>query len=372
MKISEGDLIRLVKYHIVSEYKERGIEAMCINECLPLCAALLFPYRAADINEINDDRIGTVMPLIVELRKLKKQSKELESYSFESLRLYFQLRWIGLFEFVQQKKLLEGITLIVDIQDDGYFSLKGNDKVYDMILDSTIINIKGNYGVKELLDYTPILENTDLPRATNGVEEVSLTNLREFMLKEFPPGIYVNGLKTKNFMWEYRLSQSQYKDLKAILKSLHLGDNTRLLKSNFAEYGDRNCTIALVVVLYISEWYKRECDHLDGDRCLESIGLRSSNTAQIWRDSGLSQHLLHQGDGNQLRQLAMCVLGGFPLRYANSSHRFEQLVNNGYIEGDDIDRADLSIEELKYMAKVKGIKGYNKMEKEELIKKLKD
>ena len=61
------------------------------------------------------------------------------------------------------------------------------------------------------------------------------------------------------------------------------------------------------------------------------------------------------------------------LRYETiTKEQIEQLVNNGYIEGDDIDRANLSIEELKYMAKVKGIKGYNKMEKEELIKKLKD
>ena len=61
------------------------------------------------------------------------------------------------------------------------------------------------------------------------------------------------------------------------------------------------------------------------------------------------------------------------LRYETiTKEQIEQLVNNGYIEGDDIDKSDLSIEELKYMAKVKGIKGYNKMEKEELIKKLDD
>ena len=61
------------------------------------------------------------------------------------------------------------------------------------------------------------------------------------------------------------------------------------------------------------------------------------------------------------------------LRYETiTKEQIEQLVKNGYIEGDDIDKSDLSIEELKYMAKVKGIKGYNKMEKEELIKKLED
>ena len=61
------------------------------------------------------------------------------------------------------------------------------------------------------------------------------------------------------------------------------------------------------------------------------------------------------------------------LRYETiTKEQIEQLVNNGYIEGDDIDKSDLSIEELKYMAKVKGVKVYNKMEKEELIKKLED
>ena len=61
------------------------------------------------------------------------------------------------------------------------------------------------------------------------------------------------------------------------------------------------------------------------------------------------------------------------LRYETiTKEQIEQLVKDGRIEDDDIDKSDLSIEELKYMAKVKGIKGYNKMEKEELIKKLED
>lgn len=61
------------------------------------------------------------------------------------------------------------------------------------------------------------------------------------------------------------------------------------------------------------------------------------------------------------------------LRYETiTKEQIEQLVKNGYIDGDDIDVNDLSIEELKYRAKVKGIKGYAKMEKEELIKSIQD
>ena len=61
------------------------------------------------------------------------------------------------------------------------------------------------------------------------------------------------------------------------------------------------------------------------------------------------------------------------LRYETiTKEQIEQLVNNGYIEGDDIEVDDLTIEELRYRAKVKGVKGYNKMEKEELIKNIKD
>ncbi len=61
------------------------------------------------------------------------------------------------------------------------------------------------------------------------------------------------------------------------------------------------------------------------------------------------------------------------LRYETiTKEQIEQLVKDGRIEDDDIDKSDLSIEELKYMAKVKGIKGYTKMDKEELIKNLED
>ena len=61
------------------------------------------------------------------------------------------------------------------------------------------------------------------------------------------------------------------------------------------------------------------------------------------------------------------------LRYETiTKEQIEQLVKNGYIDDDDIDVNDLSIEELKYRAKVKGIKGYAKMEKEELIKSIQD
>lgn len=61
------------------------------------------------------------------------------------------------------------------------------------------------------------------------------------------------------------------------------------------------------------------------------------------------------------------------LRYETiTKEQIEQLVKDGHIEEDDIDKSELSIEELRYMAKVKGIKGYTKMDKEELIKNLED
>ena len=61
------------------------------------------------------------------------------------------------------------------------------------------------------------------------------------------------------------------------------------------------------------------------------------------------------------------------LRYETiTKEQIEQLVNNGYIEDDDININDLSVEELRYRAKIKGVKGYNKMEKEELIKNIQD
>lgn len=166
---------------------------------------------------------------------------------------------------------------------------------------------------------------------SNQCNDSYIKDLGDFIMSRFPVKEYPKGLKTRRYMWEYKLNQSDYSKLKDLLTNIieHKERYERILSHNIGAYGENNCTIALVVILYLSEWYKRECNILSGDHGLDTIGLDSSKTDQIWNNSHLHDDLLHQQeDRQQLRQMAMCVLGGFPLNYVNGSPRFKNIINN--------------------------------------------
>ena len=61
--ISELQLKNLLKHYLMLEFKSKGVDAMCINEYLPLCAALLYPYKNDKIIEDNKPN-DTIIPII--------------------------------------------------------------------------------------------------------------------------------------------------------------------------------------------------------------------------------------------------------------------------------------------------------------------
>lgn len=327
-----SQLNNLVKHHLVLEYYERGIEGMCIKEFLPLCAALLYPYKNEKF-PLENNLQGNVLPIIESVKSYTKKAKGLESYSLDGLRKYFQYKWLPTLDFGSQVRLIKGVSLIDEVENDGFFSLKGNEKVYDSYLQRvSVLDISGNYGnVAFEIPKEDTLSNEDVVIGNNGTNDylgvntpdsndtALLTLLREFLLMNFS-----SGLKTNRYFWEYKLNNTQFNELKGILKDLNLGSNTRLLKIEIDGYG----AVARIVALYISEWYKRECESLNGDRCLESVGLSSGHSGQVWKYSGLPDSVLHQQEEeNQMRQIAMCALGGLPLQYVNKSKRFKEFVN---------------------------------------------
>ena len=154
-----------------------------------------------------------------------------------------------------------------------------------------------------------------------------MRELRDFILTAFPSNRYPNGLNTYKYFWQYKLNGEQYECLKSALINLNLRDNIRTLSIEPCgkEYGK----VAKWVAFYVSEWYKRESESLEGDKCLESIGLSSSYSQKIWRYSDLPDFFLHQNENeNQMRQISMCALGGLPLSFVNDSPRFRDFVNS--------------------------------------------
>ena len=157
----------------------------------------------------------------------------------------------------------------------------------------------------------------------NNFDEKAISELSVFLLTNFPEGLY-----QYEYFWQYKISKSQYDELKKILLSLKIGEDKNLFSKK--PCGKKYGTIARIIVLYVSEWYKRECATLDGDRCLETIGLKSGDSLKIWKESGLPDSLLYKSKNKErkMRQMAMCTLGGLPILYVIRSSRFNSFVNN--------------------------------------------
>lgn len=331
MASSELQLKNLLKHYLVREFKERGVEAMCINEYLPLCAALLYPYVNDRI--ISDEKTkGTIVPIIDSIKKYTKRLKGLETYSLEGLRRFFKVNWMSSIDPNTQKSLLaDAVSLITTFEDNGYFSINGNEKVVDVYLNGKVSypDVSGNYGSD---DYAETIEQNafrhqndeNIPILQN---DVTLNPLKEFLLTNFPLNVYPNTLKTYDYFWEYKLNSNQYDNLKDILIGLDLQNNKNLLNRDIPGYG----TVARSIALYISEWYKRESTSLSGDRCLEELKLDSGDSSRIWDNAHLPQSYLHKEDVREKnrRQTAMCTLGGLPLKYVvkENPERFEKFVN---------------------------------------------
>lgn len=347
--IDESHLMNLVKHFLVLEYKERGVDAMCINEFLPLYAALLFPYKNADIRP-GDNSKGSIFPMIKAIKSSTARKRMLSNYTLEGLRTFFRYEWLPALTFNSQVKLIEEISLITSIESNGYFSIKGNDNVYEFYLNRAVFpDISQNYGNDDNQRDVANLENEeiqDVEDSEDGTE--SLSALKNWLLANFPINDYPKGIKESQYFWQYKLSQEQYGNLKSILLDLNLKNNKSLLKKR--PCGEEYGTVATSVALFLSEWYKRECKSLRGDHCLKELGL-SGDSSLIWNGAAFPADYLHKKDINdrEMRQTAMCALGGLPLYYVveEKPERFNKFVKGLFtLKNKEEDITDEDIESI--------------------------
>lgn len=333
--IYETHLLNLVKHFLILNFKEQGVESMCINNYLPLCAALLYPYKDAYIQK-NERTKDTILPIIKAVKFFSNTRKNLSCYTIKGLCNCFQHEWLPSLDSSEQVKLINGLSLITNIEDNGFISIKGNEKVYDFYLNQAVFpDISQKYGNDDYIISEADNQNEEEIHTVenNRKGTVSLSALKNWLLANFPINDYPKGIKEFQFFWQYKLSQEQYSNLKSILLDLNLKNNKSLLKKRpfCEEYG----TVATSVALFLSEWYKRECKSLSGNHCLEVLKLNSSDSTSIWTPAGLSQSYLHiEGDNDQeRRQTAMCALGGLPLYYIveERPERFNKFVNGLFI-----------------------------------------
>ena len=189
--ITENTLKILLKHYLAREFEERGIEAMCISEYLPLCAALLYPY--VDEIEFDDSKSAeTIKPFVSDIKKFaKKRTDILASYSLQGLRLYLKQHWL---DSKKHREYLKCISIISNIEEDGNFSIKCNDKVRKTFLDLKP-RVSNKYGS---IEYSEVIKEAEIEEPIKDIEtakqktdtaNISLKSLSDFLRQIFPNGL---------------------------------------------------------------------------------------------------------------------------------------------------------------------------------------
>lgn len=369
----ESVLIKNIKYIIAKAWHNSEDGTLSVDTILPLVAAEVYPHRR-NITWMGVDlqaKYGTLQVFVDALKGITSY----DLYDKESLPVALSQQWMPSLSFRKKKELALSITLIVAVEEDGYISLKGSEKLYATLLAQGYTTTNAQYGnlviVKEqtnnAMENTKVTDANDTTRsasetptekeqdsvACNSMENVCTvsTPIQDFFYRILPPAKYPNGLRTYDYMWQYKLSESQYKELRQLVKPYFAkGDPKKKdLENNIlSAYGKENGTLSLVLILLLSEWYRRECKRLDGDQGLQAIGFSRNPSSNIWNTAKLPEWLLHNQEGNRMRQTAMCMLGGFPLQCVieNNQQRFEKLINALYETQSEDDITDSTIEEI--------------------------
>lgn len=339
--VYESRLLNLVKHYLISSFQEHGLEAMCINKFLPRCAALLYPYKDEEIKK-NDSKTDSILPIINAIKSFAKGKKKLSDYSLEALYCYFQSEWLPNLEFYQQVKLVRGISLITDVEEDGYFSIKGNEKVHIFYLtQAELPDISNNYGKEDYnvrVDETPnttVEQSDEKPTLLDSTKENIKNKFYTLITEEEKNFLYIwqreklpDSLKQGEFFWQYKITNAQYETIKNSLISLHFENKNAKFIRKYAFY----------ISFFLAEWFKREYDGYQNERGLSILGIDSQQSRRIWEGAKLSDsYLINSGQNEWL--FSIYVLGGFPINYIRRVKRFDSLFKKIWSikQGEDID-----------------------------------
>lgn len=342
--ISELQLKNLLKHYLVLEYYNKGENALCIKEYLPLCAALLYPYVNTSILEEKDTK-ETIISIIKSIKKFTNRQKGLQSFSLEGLRHFFRARWLQSLDLNKQKNFLYGISLISNIQDDGSFSINGNEKVHNNYLNGwvTYPDVSNNYGTD---DYVVEESTTDVPKERQDLRnaEKSINNTPNLNnttdnspfvqlydeLKNADP----ENRNNAKFVWQWFLRLDEYYAIKECIRN-----HTIPLPSKW------DSKTASLLSLYIGEFYKREYENKVNP--FGQLGENSPNYGfrYVNKIGGLLKVEVYKAS-NQAHLHSLYVNGGLPVHYISS--KLDTDKSNLFIDGlsklidaeDEIDQAE--------------------------------
>ena len=185
----------------------------------------------------------------------------------------------------------------------------------------------------KMRDVVTVVEREDNKKDVN--DNPNIIALKRFFNNRFEES-------TGKYFWQWKVCTADYETLRALLLAVDFSVNTR----------NKIRACARQLSLYIAEWYKREYHGHESDDCLGDLGIGSDAfNREIWENSNFKglEPFRTEETGRTEWLYSIRLLGGFPIKYTETSSRFDALFCE--IWADDREAGALSeeqIEELSY------------------------
>lgn len=336
---------KLVKFHLVKYYYEKQGCDLIVDEFLPYCATLIFPYIELKIDDGGEQK--SVMPIVDSLRKIKN-IQELKEYTFESLNQILKKEWLPNLDFKSRKDLLSGISLVNSIQEDGIFTIKNNEKVLQHIVDKYNYEL-GQYGDNTIDNEEKKVEILKQPKIKKTkAPSLHSNNVPQYdkILELYNKLVSKRGdeekIKELEYIWQWKISQGEYVEIKKLLEE---EETKNIIKKVYK----KNSKCLFIIVAYIAEHYKREWDGRSNNKeeseFLDTIGLKgySRKIAENFFGKGsekIYNRKIETKEKDNYGWLdSLRVEGGLPIKFINnnesSNNNIAKLIEGIYKKDDE-------------------------------------
>lgn len=341
MKYSEYEIIKAIHHYIAKNYIA-GKEIM-MDDLLAAIAVCYFPFikpkteyeliAPPEQNSTNLDKFKEYLSNF--LKQQNSWIDDLVMLSRDGLYDYFYYHWITTLSQSKKQKCCEKILLL---------ALQGDKLSYNKVeaVYKTYSDDKWGAGVPDSLygkgDYdSNTFSNVE---SSNTIETVNRSNrqTKEKKIEELWTRLssiacikgIMNRLLNKDvdYVWQLKICYADWKKIKTTCEGPEVIDLINTWGGN-GSYNKYDKEIAIILLIYVGEWYKREWNGNDGDKLGDIV---KSNTAEkiviTLRKYRPEFPCVEYKDQRHNRWLdALKVQGGFPLWYIYN-HRTD--ANNPY------------------------------------------
>lgn len=288
-----------------------------IDEYL-VCVATYLLYDFEKCKDLKFEVYKEVKECLSGLFKNKNNRNRFKLYSKESLSTALITEWLGGLTLDKKKSLIAKHKLIEKVNDDG--SLRLSQKLVNAY--SKVGNIAPvQYGDGEyVLKFKKETKRSSINAKSSGLNNASEA---ENSLKECWNELFSGNRSFKfPYLWENKMSNSEYSQLKVLLKEACPAKNQARFIQN---HGKK-------IALFVSEWFKREYSGRDtGGDAFSEIGLDSNKAQKIWETDFFKKYIDEfvyktGGESGTYRwKFSLYVLGGFPIFYAKDNDTWKRL-----------------------------------------------